>query len=37
MVRHLAFDPRNGDVWAAYGASPGVLPARIARIRPLDR
>jgi streptogramin lyase len=33
LVRHIAVDPRNGDVWAAYGASPGI-PAEIARIRP---
>ena len=32
MVRHLAIDPRNGDLWIAYGASPGV-PARIASLR----
>ncbi|HYD54289.1 MAG TPA: hypothetical protein VEA99_16760 [Gemmatimonadaceae bacterium] len=31
LVRHLAIDPRTGDVWVAYGASPGI-PARIARI-----
>lgn len=32
MVRHMAFDPRNGDVWLAYGESPGKEPARIARL-----
>lgn len=32
LVRHLAIDPRTHDVWAAYGASPGI-PARIARLR----
>jgi hypothetical protein len=32
MVRHLAFDARNGDVWLAYGASPGIA-ARVARVR----
>jgi hypothetical protein len=25
-------DARNGDVWAAYGASPGV-PPKIVRLR----
>jgi hypothetical protein len=34
MVRHLAIDPRTGEVWAAYGAAPGPVPARVARIRP---
>jgi streptogramin lyase len=34
LVRHLAIDIRNGDVWAAYGESPGKAPSRIARIRP---
>ncbi len=33
VVRHLAIDPRNGDVWLAYGESPGKAPARIARFR----
>ncbi|HEU4830365.1 MAG TPA: hypothetical protein VFT04_14320 [Gemmatimonadales bacterium] len=33
MVRHLAIDRRNGDVWLAYGESPGKAPARIARFR----
>ena len=32
LVRHMDIDERNGDVWIAYGASPGI-PARIARIR----
>jgi streptogramin lyase len=32
MVRHLAFDARTGDVWLAYGASPGTV-SRVARIR----
>lgn len=32
LVRHLAIDPHTHDVWAAYGASPGI-PARIARLR----
>ena len=35
MVRHMVIDPRNGDVWLAYGASPGI-PARVARLRALD-
>jgi streptogramin lyase len=33
LVRHMAVDERNGDVWLAYGASPGTIPARIARLR----
>jgi virginiamycin B lyase len=33
LVRHMAIDPSNGDVWLAYGASPGTMPARIARLR----
>ncbi|HSA55697.1 MAG TPA: hypothetical protein VLE53_08330 [Gemmatimonadaceae bacterium] len=33
LVRHLAIDPRTRDLWVAYGASPGLIPARIARIR----
>jgi streptogramin lyase len=33
VIRHLVVDPRNGDVWLAYGASPGIS-ARIARLRP---
>jgi virginiamycin B lyase len=33
VIRHMVVDPRNGDLWLAYGASPG-LPARIARLRP---
>jgi virginiamycin B lyase len=33
MIRHMAIDPRNGDVWLAYGASPGRISARIARLR----
>jgi streptogramin lyase len=32
-VRHLSFDPATGDVWLAYGASPALHPARIARLR----
>jgi sugar lactone lactonase YvrE len=31
LVRHMSIDT-NGDVWLAYGASPGI-PARIARLR----
>ena len=34
LVRHLAIDPRTHEVWVAYGASPGPLGARIARVRP---
>jgi streptogramin lyase len=33
VVRHIAIDARNGDVWMAYGESPGKAPARIARFR----
>jgi streptogramin lyase len=32
VIRHMVIDPRNGDVWLAYGGSPGI-PARIARLR----
>jgi streptogramin lyase len=34
LVRHLAVDPRTHEVWVAYGAFPGRLPATIARITP---
>ncbi len=34
LVRHLDIDPRTHDVWLAYGASPGRISARIARLRP---
>ena len=33
LVRHIAIDPRTHDVWLAYGASPGTMPARVARVR----
>jgi len=33
LVRHLAIDPRTRDLWIAYGASPGRIPARIARLQ----
>jgi streptogramin lyase len=33
VIRHMVVDPRNGDLWLAYGASPGI-PARIARLTP---
>ena len=36
MVRHIAIDPRTHDVWLAYGASPGRISARIARLRVRD-
>jgi virginiamycin B lyase len=36
LVRHLAVDPRTHDLWVAYGASPGPLPSRIARVRVSD-
>jgi streptogramin lyase len=32
LVRHMAIDERTGDVWLAYGASPGI-PSRVARLR----
>jgi streptogramin lyase len=32
-VRHLVVDDRSHDVWLAYGASPAIHPARVARIR----
>lgn len=32
MVRHLAVDSKSGDLWIAYGASPGIA-ARVARLR----
>jgi virginiamycin B lyase len=37
LVRHLAVDPRTHDLWVAYGASPGPLPSRIARVRVGER
>jgi streptogramin lyase len=33
VIRHIVISPRTGDVWLAYGASPGIA-ARIARLRP---
>jgi streptogramin lyase len=33
LVRHMAIDSRTGDVWLAYGASPGPLSSRVARVR----
>ena len=32
MVRHMAFGKSDGEVWLAYGASPGSHPSRIARV-----
>jgi streptogramin lyase len=32
-VRHLVIDATRGDVWLAYGASPALHPARVARLR----
>jgi streptogramin lyase len=32
LVRHLAIDPKTRDLWIAYGASPGRIPAKIARL-----
>lgn len=34
MVRHLTVDPRTHELWIAYGASPGRIPSRIARLTP---
>lgn len=33
LIRHLVVDPRTHDVWLAYGASPGRIAARVARLR----
>lgn len=33
LIRHLTIAPGSGDVWLAYGASPGIA-ARVARLRP---
>jgi virginiamycin B lyase len=33
-VRHMAIDSRTGHIWLAYGASPALHPARIARLEP---
>jgi streptogramin lyase len=33
LVRHLAIDPRTRDLWIAYGASPGRIPAKVARLQ----
>jgi hypothetical protein len=33
LIRHLAIDGKTGDVWLAYGESPGKLPARIGRLK----
>jgi virginiamycin B lyase len=32
LIRHIDVDARTGDLWAAYGASPGI-PPKIVRIR----
>jgi streptogramin lyase len=34
LVRHLAVNPKTQEVWIAYGASPGRLSSRIARLTP---
>lgn len=31
LIRHMDLDPRTGDLWVAYAASPGI-PAKIARV-----
>lgn len=33
IIRHMTIAPRSGDVWLAYGASPGIA-ARVVRLRP---
>lgn len=33
LTRHLVIDPKSGDIWLAYGAAPGRIPSRIARIQ----
>ena len=33
LVRHLAIDPKTRDLWIAYGASPGRIPAKVARLQ----
>lgn len=33
LVRHLSIDPKTHDLWLAYGASPGRIAARVARLR----
>ena len=32
LLRHLAIDEGRNEVWAAYGASPGTVPARRSRL-----
>jgi virginiamycin B lyase len=32
LIRHMDIDPRTGDLWAAYGAAPGI-PPKIVRVR----
>lgn len=34
VIRHMVVDPRDGALWLAYGASPGI-DARVARLLPL--
>ena len=33
LIRHIDVDERDGSVWVAYGASPGI-PGKILRIQP---
>ncbi len=33
LVRHIDVDEQTGDLWAAYGASPGI-PGKVLRIQP---
>ena len=32
LIRHLVVDDERDEVWLAYGASPGRIPARVARL-----
>jgi hypothetical protein len=34
LVRHLVVDSARNAIWLAYGASPGEIPARVARLVP---
>jgi virginiamycin B lyase len=34
LVRHMVVDGARRAIWLAYGASPGEIPARVARLEP---
>jgi virginiamycin B lyase len=36
LVRHFTIDPATGDLWLAPGSSPGTMPSRVMRLRPVD-